>query len=251
MPKGVKGVAGADAVECLVLRRRPFQRVLSSVSHLLGDREQFQDNEQMISLARHISRFSDLIAEQEKDDGGGGGGGGSASDGEGDGSSGGRKAVPSIDGSVSARGLRGSSGTRGLMSELMSAFAPELNLDDVIERLVKVTYRIFKVDRVGLFYHHRSSHSLPGDDGAFGAEGASGASTDDRLVMMIAKEGRGLSLPVRGIAGHCATHSAVVNVEDAYQDARFDSTLDRRTGYRTQARKIRFETHRSHRSIDR
>ena len=147
--------------------------------------------------------------------------------------------------------MRGSSGTRGLMSELMSAFAPELNLDDVIERLVKVTYRIFKVDRVGLFYHHRSSHSLPGDDGAFGAEGASGASTDDRLVMMIAKEGRGLSLPVRGIAGHCATHSAVVNVEDAYQDARFDSTLDRRTGYRTQARKIRFETHRSHRSIDR
>ena len=38
-----------------------------------------------------------------------------------------------------------------LMLRLMAVFAPELTLDDIIERMVKVTMRFFSVERVGLF----------------------------------------------------------------------------------------------------
>lgn len=36
-----------------------------------------------------------------------------------------------------------------------------------------------------------------------------------------------------GIAGHCATHAEVVNVPDAYDDVRFNPSVDSRTGFRT------------------
>jgi hypothetical protein len=35
--------------------------------------------------------------------------------------------------------------------DMCSAFSPELNLDDTIERMVKVTFKVFHADRVGLF----------------------------------------------------------------------------------------------------
>lgn len=37
----------------------------------------------------------------------------------------------------------------------------------------------------------------------------------------------------KGIAGHCATTRATVNVPDCYADPRFNPELDRKTGYRT------------------
>lgn len=43
----------------------------------------------------------------------------------------------------------------------------------------------------------------------------------------------GVKLPVRGIAGAVLLGNTPINIADAYQDARFDSTMDRRTGYRT------------------
>ena len=45
-----------------------------------------------------------------------------------------------------------------------------------------------------------------------------------------------LSFPInRGIAGHVATTGEVVNLPDAYEDARFDRTVDNDTGYRTKS----------------
>jgi signal transduction histidine kinase len=38
-----------------------------------------------------------------------------------------------------------------------------------------------------------------------------------------------------GVAGHCFTSGAVVNLEDAYTDPRFNRDVDRRTGYRTRS----------------
>lgn len=38
----------------------------------------------------------------------------------------------------------------------------------------------------------------------------------------------------RGLAGHSAASGETINVPDAYSDARFDPTTDRRSGYRTQ-----------------
>ena len=41
-------------------------------------------------------------------------------------------------------------------------------------------------------------------------------------------------LPIgRGLAGHCASSGETINVENAYDDPRFDPTVDGRTGYRT------------------
>lgn len=46
--------------------------------------------------------------------------------------------------------------------------------------------------------------------------------------------GETISLPLGlGLAGHSATTGETINVPDAYADARFDATVDRRTGFRT------------------
>jgi adenylate cyclase len=44
---------------------------------------------------------------------------------------------------------------------------------------------------------------------------------------------KGIRLPVRGLAGAVTESNEPLNVVDAYQDSRFDATMDRRTGYRT------------------
>lgn len=69
-----------------------------------------------------------------------------------------------------------------------------------------------------------------GDTAAFG-----GSVGDDRLVMMIAKEGRGLTLPVKGLIGHVTANGEVVNVANAYRDSRFDPTMDVKTNYKTRS----------------
>ena len=38
---------------------------------------------------------------------------------------------------------------------------------------------------------------------------------------------------MKGLAGAVAEMNVTINVADAYQDSRFDVTMDRRTGYRT------------------
>ncbi len=49
------------------------------------------------------------------------------------------------------------------------------------------------------------------------------------------RAGVDIVLPLgRGFAGHSAASGETINVPDAYSDARFDPTTDRRSGYRTQ-----------------
>ena len=46
--------------------------------------------------------------------------------------------------------------------------------------------------------------------------------------------GQEIHLPLgQGLAGHVAATGETINVPDAYADARFDSSVDRRTGFRT------------------
>lgn len=46
--------------------------------------------------------------------------------------------------------------------------------------------------------------------------------------------GQEIRLPVgRGLAGHVAATGETINVPDAYQDPRFDRSVDQRTGFRT------------------
>ncbi|CAM9423136.1 unnamed protein product, partial [Ectocarpus fasciculatus] len=101
---------------------------------------------------------------------------------------------------------------RRILYELTTAFTPELSVDEVIARMVITVKGGVRGDRVGLF-----------------------VLSEDRtnMVLKVSERSKGIRLPVRGIAGSVMTTSESVNIADAYQDNRFDSTLDRRTGYRT------------------
>lgn len=53
------------------------------------------------------------------------------------------------------------------------------------------------------------------------------------MVLKVSERAKGVRLPVRGIAGAVLMTNTAINIADAYQDSRFDATMDRRTGYRT------------------
>jgi phosphoserine phosphatase RsbU/P len=58
--------------------------------------------------------------------------------------------------------------------------------------------------------------------------------TADELVLEIATEMRAVRVPAgAGLVGTCARNRAIINVPDCYADPRFDSTVDRNSGYRT------------------
>ena len=97
---------------------------------------------------------------------------------------------------------------------LMSAFSPECDDNDTTERIVKTMYRLHRVERIGMFLCDWRRK---------------------QLILSIAREGgtRGIRIPMKGIAGHVATTGRVVNVLDAQKEPRFDSTMDKKTGFRT------------------
>lgn len=99
-----------------------------------------------------------------------------------------------------------------ILYELSTAFTPELTADEVISRMVMTVKIALKVDRVGLFVLSEDKRSM---------------------VLKVSERSKGIRLPVRGLAGAVLQSNKAINIADAYQDARFDATMDRRTGYRT------------------
>ena len=51
--------------------------------------------------------------------------------------------------------------------------------------------------------------------------------------LQVSERSKGVRLPIRGLAGAVIQTNRALNIADAYQDERFDATMDRRTGYRT------------------
>jgi CRP-like cAMP-binding protein len=101
---------------------------------------------------------------------------------------------------------------RRVLYELSTAFTPELSADEIIARMVMTVKVAIKADRVGLFV-------LAGDNRS--------------MILKFSERSKGVRLPVRGLAGSVIQSNEPINIVDAYQDQRFDSTMDRRTGYRT------------------
>jgi CRP-like cAMP-binding protein len=101
---------------------------------------------------------------------------------------------------------------RKIIHELTTAFTPELSVDEVVARMVITVKGAVRGDRVGLFVLSEDKTNM---------------------VLKVSERSKGIRLPVRGLAGAVMTSSVSLNIPDAYQDNRFDSTLDRRTGYRT------------------
>lgn len=101
---------------------------------------------------------------------------------------------------------------RRILYELGTAFTPELSPDEIMSRMVMTVKIALQVDRVGFFVLSEDGKSM---------------------ILKISERSKGVRLPVRGLAGAVLQTNAPVNIPDAYQDPRFDATMDRRTGYRT------------------
>lgn len=99
-----------------------------------------------------------------------------------------------------------------ILYELSTAFTPELLPDEIIARMVMTVKVALKVDRVGLFVLSEDKRSM---------------------ILKVSERSKGVRLPIRGLAGAVLQQNVAINIADAYQDSRFDATMDRRTGYRT------------------
>ena len=95
---------------------------------------------------------------------------------------------------------------------LTTTFTPELSADQVIARMVMIVKAAVSADRVGLF--------LLSED-------------KKMMVLKMSEISKGIRLPIKGLAGAVLSLNEVLNIPDAYTDERFDTTMDKRTSYRT------------------
>ena len=105
--------------------------------------------------------------------------------------------------------------TSELLLEVMRAVSSELQIDQLLQKVVAKTSEVMNADRCTLFLVHRKS-------GELWSRVAQGPNMNEIRVP------RGI-----GIAGHVTLSGQTVNIKDAYQDPRFNPEVDRRTGYHT------------------
>ncbi len=106
--------------------------------------------------------------------------------------------------------------TSEILLNVMRAVSSELEIDQLLLKIVSKTSEAMNADRCTLFLVDRQS-------GELWSKVAQGADMKEIRVP------RGM-----GIAGHVATSGETVNIPDAYKDRRFNPEVDRRTGYKTQ-----------------
>ena len=100
------------------------------------------------------------------------------------------------------------------LQAMMASFSPELSMDDVVERLISVAYRMFQADRVGLFFMDHAGGNM---------------------TLRVSADGAGITMPISGIAGAVARSGHPERIDDVYDDPRFNKGFDAKTGYRTRS----------------
>lgn len=98
---------------------------------------------------------------------------------------------------------------------IMKALASGLDIDSLLVSLVKKSTQLMNADRSSLFLIDFSTREL-------WSKVAEGNNLNEIRFPMTA-----------GIAGHVATSGETLNIEDAYEDSRFNREIDLKTGYRT------------------
>jgi adenylate cyclase len=102
-----------------------------------------------------------------------------------------------------------------LLLGVMKSFSSELEVDQLLKKIMTLTSSILRADRSTLFILDRQN-------GQLWSRVAQGADMVE------------IRLPIgRGIAGTVAATGETINIPDAYRDPRFDQSVDKRTGYRT------------------
>ncbi len=105
--------------------------------------------------------------------------------------------------------------TSEILLNVMRAVSSELEIDQLLQKIVGKTSEVMNADRCTLFLVDRVT-------GGLWSKVAQGPNMNEIRVP------RGM-----GIAGHVALTGETVNIRDAYQDPRFSPDVDRRTGYHT------------------
>lgn len=96
-----------------------------------------------------------------------------------------------------------------------SSITSEIRLDELLRKIVQVTSKIVQADRSSLFLHDQKTDEL-------------------WSVVAEGEEAKKLRFDSGlGLAGHSFMHGQVINIDDAYQDPRFNRQIDLETGYKT------------------
>ena len=168
-------------IRCLVIKKRLYTLLAESMRSSIEQavRRYLHIDPEVVSLTRHIHRFRRFVI---------------------------------------SRDLPAQNAERMTLMRLMSAFSPELPVDDVLDRLVVVMYDLFSCERVSVFLVDRLSNPAK-----------------PQLIMKVSQDARGIAMPLMGIAGACVTDAQLINVPDAYNDPRFNDAFDKSTGFRTES----------------
>jgi len=100
-----------------------------------------------------------------------------------------------------------------VLLEVGRRLASNMDLDSLLDLIIKYATEVMKADRSSLFLVDKKT-------GELWSKIAQGA---DEIRFPIGK----------GIAGHVAETGEIINIPDAYSDPRFNPEVDRQTGYRT------------------
>lgn len=97
--------------------------------------------------------------------------------------------------------------------QITRAMVASADLDELLGVIVERSMELLEAERATIFLYE---------------------SERDELVSRVATGGAEIRIPASaGIAGACAASRCVLNIADAYADARFNRDVDRRTGFRT------------------
>ncbi|KAK8747845.1 hypothetical protein OTU49_016178, partial [Cherax quadricarinatus] len=116
-----------------------------------------------------------------------------------------------------------------LFMELIRDISTELDIDTLCHKILVNVGHLTHADRASLFLAQGPRHSRSLVAKLFDV--TVDTVLEDALSNAAERE---ILLPWGvGIVGHVANTKEVINIKDAYQDPRFDASIDRRTGYRT------------------
>ena len=102
-----------------------------------------------------------------------------------------------------------------MLLDVMKSFSSELEVDQLLRRIMDTTSAVLQADRATLFLVDKRTREI-----------WSKVAQGDRMAE--------IRVPIgRGIAGTVAATGETINIPDAYADPRFNQEVDRRTGYRT------------------
>jgi serine phosphatase RsbU (regulator of sigma subunit) len=108
-------------------------------------------------------------------------------------------------------------GKMAILLDVATALSQTLDLDDLINKIIKKVSEILNTERSSLFLLDNETDELWSKV----AEGA---------------EASEIRFPSStGLAGHVASTGEVLNIEDAYGDPRFNPSIDQLTGYKTKS----------------